>query len=136
MGIRFIYGRAGTGKTTYCFNEIRENINKNEKIYIITPEQFSYSAERKLLETVGTEASINAEVISFNRMADRIFTEIGGKNDILISKSAKAMLIYSILEKEKKNLQFLGNSKDNIELVIKEITELKKHNIMHSSVFC
>jgi len=129
MGIRFIYGRAGTGKTTYCFNEIKENMDKHEKIYIITPEQFSYSAERRLLETVGTDASINAEIISFNRMANRIFTEVGGKNDILISKSAKAMLIYSILEKEKKNLQFLGNSKDNIELVLKEITELKKHNV-------
>ena len=62
-------------------------------------------------------------------MANRIFTEVGGLNDVLISKSARAMLIYSILEKEKKNLQFLGNSDDNVELVLKEITELKKHNI-------
>lgn len=129
MGLRFIYGRAGTGKTTYCFNEIKKGINKNKKIYIITPEQFSYSAEKKLLEILETDASINAEVVSFSRLANRIFTEVGGANDILISKSAKAMLIHSILEKEKKNLKFLGNSKDNIDLVLKEITELKKHNI-------
>ena len=51
MGLRFIYGRAGTGKSTYCFKEIKENINKNEKVYIITPEQFSYSAEKSLLTT-------------------------------------------------------------------------------------
>ena len=114
MGLRFIYGRAGTGKSTYCYNEIKENINKNEKVYIITPEQFSYSAEKRLLETLKGKASINAEVISFNRMANRIFTEVGGLNDVLISKSAKSMLIYSILEKEKKNLHYLGNSKDNI----------------------
>lgn len=129
MGLRFIYGKSGTGKSTYCFNEIKTNINKNKKIYIITPEQFSYSAEKRLLEVLDTGASINAEVISFNRIANRVFTEVGGLNDILISKSAKVMLIYSILEKEKKNLKYLGLSKDNIDLVLKEITELKKHNI-------
>ena len=62
-------------------------------------------------------------------MANRIFTEVGGLNDVLISKSAKSMLIYSILEKEKKNLHYLGNSNDNIDLCLKEITEFKKHNI-------
>ncbi len=46
MGLRFIYGKAGTGKSTFCFNEIKKNINNKEKIYIITPEQYSYSAER------------------------------------------------------------------------------------------
>jgi len=134
MGLRFIYGRAGTGKTTFCFNEIKEKNDKNEKVYIITPEQFSYSAERRLLEVLEINASINAEVISFNRMANRIFSEVGGANDVLISKSAKAMIIHSILEKEKKNLKFLGNSKDNVELVLKEITELKKHNITINNI--
>ena len=129
MSLRFIYGKAGTGKSTFCFNEIKKNINNSKKIYIITPEQYSYSAERQLLEVLDENASINAEVISFNRMANRVFTEVSGLNDVLISKSSKAMLIYSILEKEKKNLKFLGTSNDNIDLVLKEITELKKHNI-------
>lgn len=101
MGLRLIYGKAGTGKSTFCFNEIKKHANNNEKIYIITPEQFSYSAEQRLLKAL-KGASINAEVISFNRMASRVFTEVGGLNDIIISKSARSMLVYSILEKEKK----------------------------------
>ena len=129
MGLRFIYGTAGTGKSEFCFNEIKNNIKNKEKIYIITPEQFSYSAEKKLLEEINTNASVNAEVISFNRIANRVFTEVGGANEVLISKSSKAMLIYSILEKEKKNLKFLNSSDDNIEIILKEITEFKKHNI-------
>ena len=52
MSLRFIYGKAGTGKSTFCFNEIKENIKNKEKIYIITPEQFSYSAEKRLLEVL------------------------------------------------------------------------------------
>ena len=129
MGLRFICGKAGTGKSTFCFNEIKEKIKNKEKIYIITPEQFSYSAEKKLLEALNEDASINAEVITFNRMAKRVFNEVGGANNILISKSSKAMLMYSILEKEKKNLKFLSSSKDNIDLALKEITEFKKNNI-------
>lgn len=129
MGLRFIYGTAGTGKSKFCFNEIKNNIKNKEKIYIITPEQFSYSAEKKLLEEINTNASVNAEVISFNRIANRVFTEVGGANEVLISKSSKAMLIYSILEKEKKNLKFLNSSDDNIDIILKEITEFKKHNI-------
>lgn len=51
MGIRIIYGKIGTGKTTRCFSEVKKLIeDKKEKIYIITPEQFSFTAEKKLLE--------------------------------------------------------------------------------------
>ena len=117
MGLRFIYGRSGTGKSTYCFNEIKKHIKNNEKIYIITPEQFSYSSEKKLLEIIDENASINAEVISFNRLANRVFTEVGGLNNTIISQSARSMLIYSILEKEKNNLQYLGKSNENVDLV-------------------
>lgn len=129
MGLRFIYGTAGTGKSSFCFEEIKKIKNIKEKIYIITPEQFSYSTEKKLLEILDENATINVEVISFNRIANRIFTEVGGVNDVLISKSSRAMLIYSILEKERKNLKFLNLSNDNIDLILKEITEFKKHNI-------
>lgn len=40
------------------------------------------------------------------------------------------MLIYSILNNQKKNLKFLGKSDDNVELVETAITELKKHGII------
>lgn len=76
MGLRFIYGTAGTGKTTYCFNEIKNRINEQNKIYIITPEQFSFTAEKKLLENLPNNSAINAEVLTFNRMAYRVFNEV------------------------------------------------------------
>ena len=52
MSLRIIYGKAGTGKSNFIFNEINEKIKSGEKnkIYIITPEQFSFTAEKKLME--------------------------------------------------------------------------------------
>ena len=49
MGLRLIYGRAGTGKSEKCYKEISEKIKQNNKILIITPEQFSFTAEKKLI---------------------------------------------------------------------------------------
>lgn len=134
MSLQFIFGRAGTGKSGYCYNEIKQNINKKNKIFIITPEQFSYMAERKLLETIKNQAVINAEVITFNRMAERISTEVGGSIDALITKSSKAMLIYSILQKNKESFTFLGKTNQNLDLAIKTITEFKKHNVSNKDI--
>lgn len=46
-----------------------------------------------------------------------------------LSKSGRAMLIYDLLEKEKKNLKFLGSSEGNVELMLKTVTEFKKYSI-------
>ena len=129
MGVRIIYGRPGSGKSELCFSEIAKLINNKEKIYIITPEQFSFVAEKKLMEAVNTDAVINAEVITLSRMAYRVLSEIGGYNKTHLSKCGKAMLIYSILNKYKKQLKFLSKSDENIDLSMTAITEFKKHGI-------
>ena len=127
MSFKIIYGKAGTGKSEYIYNEVNKKINDGKKIYIITPEQFSFTAEKKLMEN--KKSIINAEVITFNRLAYRVINEIGGvKNNL--SKSGKAMLIYSILQNEKNNLIFLNKSDENIDLCMRSISEFKKHGIL------
>lgn len=131
MSLRLIYGRAGTGKSQFCLNKIKEQLNNEttQKIYLIVPEQFSYATEKRLLETLEQNSVINAEVITFKRMAHRIFTEVGGLVEVNLSKTGKAMLVSNILEKYKKDLQFLNKSSENIDLVLRTITELKKHDV-------
>ena len=129
MGLRIIYGKPGSGKSQFCFSEIAKLIDKKESIFIITPEQFSFTAERKLMEAVNKDAVINAEVITLTRMAYRVLNDIGGEIKQSLSKCGKAMLVYSILNKHKKELEFLGKSDENIDLVIRTITEFKKHGI-------
>ena len=129
MSLRIIYGRAGSGKSEFCFKEIANLINKEKKIYIITPEQFSFTAERKLMDSINSGAVLNAEVISFNRMAYRVLNEVGGAKKTNLSKCGKAMLIYSILNNNKNTLKFLQKSDENIDIAMAAITELKKHGI-------
>ena len=129
MGLRLIYGKSGSGKSSYIFNEIKEKIKSNNKIYVITPEQFSFTAERELLNCVEGEAAINAEVLTFNRMAYRVMNEVGGSTKTALSGCGKAMLIYNVLLNEKGNLKFLGKSDENVDLISTQITEFKKHGV-------
>ena len=129
MGLRIIYGKTGTGKSSFCFSEIAKLIEKEENIYYITPEQFSFTAEKNLMGFLKEKAVMNAEVITFSRMANRALNEIGGRNKTNLSKCGKAMLIYSILSKHQNDFQFLGKSDENIEIGIQSITEFKKHGI-------
>lgn len=129
MGLRIIYGRSGSGKSNFCFSEIAKLIDTDEKIIIITPEQFSFTQEKKLMNCSEHSAVINAEVLTLSRMAHRVMQEIGNNGVSMLSKPAKAMIIYSILDKNKQNLKFLGKSEQNIDLSIQAITEFKKHGI-------
>lgn len=129
MGLRIIYGKQGSGKTKFCFTEVANLIKKEKKIYIITPEQFSFTAEKNLMETINQKAVLNAEVITLSRMAYRVINEVGGTIKTNLTKPGKAMIVASILENNKKNLKFLGKSDENIELGIQAITEFKKHGI-------
>ena len=130
MSMRLIYGRAGTGKSQFILNEIKTLTKNNlsQKIFIIVPEQFSYVTEKRLIESLDTNASINAEVISFKRLANRVFTEVGGLTKTNLTKAGKTMLVEYILEKNKKKLNFIGKSDDK-DLILRTITELKKHSI-------
>ena len=128
MALNLIFGRAGSGKSTYLFKKVKDIIKTSSKIYIITPEQFSFTAEKKLLNEIASNAVINAEVLTFSRMAYRVIAE-NGNNLKNIEGFGKSMLFYDILDKSKNELQFLGKSQQNTEIAERSIAELKKHNI-------
>lgn len=142
--MKLIYGRAGSGKSEYVLNEVAKRIDyenklyaeeklENKKIYIITPEQFSFTTEKRLLEKIEKGgkcgATLNVEVISFERMAYRVINELFDNDKIKLENSSKAMIIFDAINKNKKDLKFLGSNLENVDTVITQITEFKKHNI-------
>ena len=81
MSIRFIFGRAGTGKSKFCFDEIKKKINndKDNKLILLVPEQYTFQTEKKILKFIGENALFRTEVLSFKRMAHEVFEECGGR---------------------------------------------------------
>lgn len=130
--MNIIYGRSGSGKSEYIYNKIKSELETAPKTYIITPEQFSFTAEKKLLETLDEGATTKVEVLSFERMAYRVLQETFGGNLKNIGKSGKAMVVSSLLDEAQKELNFLGKNLENIDLILTQITEFKKHGITAS----
>lgn len=127
--MNIIYGRSGSGKSEYIYNKIKSEKNNCSKMYIITPEQFSFTAEKKLLETLEEGATTKVEVLSFERMAYRVIKETLGNSIKNLVASGKAMIISNLLEEYQKEFNFLGKNMENIDMILTQITEFKKHNI-------
>lgn len=108
MSLQIIYGRSGTGKCEYIFKQIAKKIEENtkRKIYIVTPEQFSFTAEKKLLSSISGSAIINAEVLTFGRMAHRVIQEKKRASAKMPSSCGKSMLVYDILSDKKKDFLY------------------------------
>lgn len=96
MSLQLVFGRAGSGKSEYCFNEIKKNIDSTSKIFVITPEQFSFIAEQKLLNVLNRKSVVNAEVITFNRMAERIFLELRWCRKCSFNKSTENLCLFIV----------------------------------------
>lgn len=127
MKLNIVYGRSGSGKSEYIYEQIGA-IAENEKVFVIVPEQCNLSVEKKLFDLLKKDCLMNIEVLTLSRMAYRIANEVGAVKPQL-SKAGKDMLIFDLLNKEKFNLKFLGKSEKNVDIVNRLITELKKHSV-------
>ncbi|MEY7999086.1 helicase-exonuclease AddAB subunit AddB [Clostridium sp. Mt-5] len=134
MSIRFIYGRAGSGKSHYCLNNVKNEIKQgnDRSLIILVPEQFSFQAEKNLIKTIGERGMSRAQVLSFRRMAEKVLDEVGGGTRKSINDAGKSVLLYKIIEENRNKLKVFGRAAKKqgfINFISDSITELKKYNI-------
>lgn len=134
MSLRFIYGRSGSGKSTFCLKDIKKKIDSGleNSIILLVPEQFSFQAERNVIRYLGESGAFKVQVLSFKRMADKVFNEVGGLAKKHINSSGRSMLIYSIMEDNSQKLKVFKKAAKKqgfISNVADIITEFKRYNI-------
>ncbi|MCD7723125.1 MAG: PD-(D/E)XK nuclease family protein [Clostridiales bacterium] len=106
--VTFITGRSGSGKTEYCFKSINALAQKNEKnMLLITPEQYNFTAERRLLSMLGEDKIGCVENSSFTRMYMENTRLYGGAVDEL-SKGARAAIMKKAITNVSAGLQLFG----------------------------
>ena len=78
MSLHFIFGRAGTGKTTRCCREIQDYLKKTPggRAYLLVPDQGTYTAEYLLAKSFPGGGFIDVTVCGFSRLAYRVFQEL------------------------------------------------------------
>lgn len=134
MSIRFIYGRAGTGKSKFCIDEIKNKVNDDEtnKLILLVPEQYTFTTENKVLRAIGEVAFLRTEVLSFKKMARIVFDECGGRVKEVIKESGRNMLIHRVLNENMDSLDYfkkISREQGFNEIISDIITEFKKYNI-------
>ncbi len=105
--LNLVLGRAGTGKTEYVRNLLCEKAKfGNDKLLLIVPEQFSYSCERAILETLDTKSAQNIEILSFTRLADFVNRKVGGINGAVLDDADEVILMLHTLNDMQDRLTF------------------------------
>ena len=83
MAVRFVVGRGNRGKTRWVFKDIKDRLENTvrDKLILIVPDQFTLQAERDLIQYLGTPGIMRIEVLSFTRLAYKVFNEAGDYQD-------------------------------------------------------
>ncbi|MCL6634590.1 MAG: exodeoxyribonuclease V subunit gamma, partial [Peptococcaceae bacterium] len=113
MTLRFIIGRAGTGKTRACLNAVREELlirPAGPPLILLVPEQATFQTEYALAATPGLKGFIRAQVLSFRRLAYRVLQEAGGAARAHIGELGKRMVLRRLLERRKGELKVFQRS--------------------------
>ncbi|WP_461205953.1 helicase-exonuclease AddAB subunit AddB [Clostridium sp. DL1XJH146] len=134
MSLRFIYGRAGYGKTYFTIESIKKRIEKGEEAdqLLLVPEQFSYTAEKTLVRELKGTGIINADVITFRRLFHKVVDEVGGDFRGHLNAAGKNMLIFSIMDRMKEEFnvfELAAKQEGFVDSISAIISEMKKYNI-------
>lgn len=109
MAVRWIIGRAGTGKTHHCLAAVQQELERHPvdgpRLVLLVPEQASLQMERALLG--GTvRATARAEVLSFRRLALRVLTAGGVAEQRALSPAARAMVLRRLVGERAGELRY------------------------------
>nr|WP_319488304.1 PD-(D/E)XK nuclease family protein [uncultured Caproiciproducens sp.] len=127
--LRFILGRAGSGKTELLRAELKNMAQTtHKKIMLIVPEQSSFENERAMLQLLGAKDVQRVLVTSFSRLADAVFRRYGGGAGRRLDDGGRSIFMSLALEQVKEQLSFYRKNAESTELVglmISASTEFK-----------
>jgi len=132
--MQFLMGKMVESKSKWVYEKIHAMIKNNldDEHVLIVPEQYTVQAEKDFIDIIGCEGIINPEIISFNRLAHRVFQETGGRTRILIDDLGKHMLVKKILiDLEADLMLFSGLAREPgmIDRIVESITEFKQYEV-------
>lgn len=131
MALQFILGNSGSGKSHYLYQEIvKKSIeNPNKNYLVIVPEQFTMQTQKDLVMAHPKKGIMNIDVLSFGRLAHRIFEEVGRNDRIILDDTGKSLVLRKIAGDNEEELKVLrGNLKKHgyigeVKSVISEFTQ-------------
>jgi ATP-dependent helicase/nuclease subunit B len=113
MSVRFIVGRAGSGKTHLCLDSVREACRREPDgpaVLLLVPEQAGFLTSRALAE--GLPAFSRARVTPFKTLAETVAAEVGRPPLPVLGESARALVLRGLVRKARGQLSEFAASAD------------------------
>ncbi|MEG0565274.1 MAG: PD-(D/E)XK nuclease family protein [Hungatella sp.] len=106
MSLQFILGGSGSGKTRCLYeNLIAQSLREPDRQYFaIVPEQFTMQTQKEIVTLHPKHGTMNIDIVSFQRLAYRIFEELSVENLSVLDDMGKSMVLRKVAADQKKNL--------------------------------
>ncbi len=110
MALQLILGNSGAGKSHYIFQKIIEESEAcpDRQFLVIVPEQFTMQTQKDLVAMHPRRGIMNIDVLSFERLAHRVFDEVGGEHRKILEDTGKNLILRRLAEEKKDELTLLG----------------------------
>lgn len=112
MSLRLILGNSGSGKSHYLYQHIIEAAVRSpqKKYLVIVPEQFTMQTQRELVRMHPDHGLLNIDILSFPRLAHRVFEEVGADTRTVLEETGKTLLLRRAALKNENGLKILKNN--------------------------
>lgn len=112
MGLRFVIGGSGAGKSHRVYRDIIEQAMEHpERNYlIIVPDQFTMQTQFDMVNMHPNKGIMNIDVLSFGRLSHRIFEEVGGNDKPVLDDTGKNLVLRKVAEDYKDQLVVMKNN--------------------------
>lgn len=111
MSLRFCFGPSGSGKSYRIYSEIIERSKQEPRknFLVVVPDQFTMQTQKELVTMHEREGILNIDVLSFGRLAHRIFEEVGGDDIPVLDDTGKSLVLQRVAASVKEDLPALGS---------------------------
>jgi len=131
MSLQFIFGPSGSGKSYHLYHHIIEESMRcpKQNYIVLVPEQFTMQTQKDLVAMNPRKGIMNIDVLSFARLAYRVFEEIGGEMLPVLDDEGKNLILRKLAGDYEDELCVLkGNMKklgyiSEVKSVISEFTQ-------------
>lgn len=134
MALQFIIGNSGSGKTWYIHDKIIREADANPKnnYLMVVPEQFTMQTQRELVLMQEEHSIMNIDILSFQRLAYRIFDELGSFCYQVLEETGKNLILRRVAEEKADKLTVLQKNMTKMGYIgeVKSlISELSQYNV-------
>ena len=134
MTVRYLTGRNSTAKSQQIFAEIKQTLHSGteNRLILLVPDQFTFQTERDLIRSLDIPGIMQVEVLSFNRLGERVINEAGGRTRTTIDEQGKHMVLRKVINDNLNSLSIYSKVAEHtgfVEQVSELIAEIKRYQV-------